>query len=296
MPPLSAHHSSTTTKLLVMGHTGKGKSGALASLAGAGYNLRILDLDNGLDVLKNILTHPKSPYPKDAIERVSAVTLTETMTIQSGKAVPTSARVWGQAMALLDNWVDGDLKLGKITTWGPQDILVIDTLTFLSTAAFNFVQSMNGRLGAGGTGFKGQSDIGAAQTAIRGFLELLKSDAVKCNVVVNSHIVYTNDFGGKPSIQHDDKGNVTEVDERHGFPMAIGRALSPHIGQYFNTMLELDTVGVGPGARTMFFTKTRGEVACKNTNPFAVADQYPLVSGLADYFKAVRGAAAPTLP
>lgn len=265
-------------------------SGALASLAAAGYNLRILDMDNGLDVLKNLLSHAKSDYPKEAIERVSYVTLTEAMTITNGKALPTSARAWSQAMALLENWVDGDIKLGKVTTWGPQDILVIDTLTFLSTAAFNWVQSMNGRLGAGGTGFKGQSDIGAAQGLIRGFLEIIKSDAVKCNVIVNSHITFTNDFGGKPTIQHDDKGNITEVDERHGFPSAIGRALSPHIGEYFNTMLELRTVGQGPGARTLFFTKTQGEIGCKNTNPLAVAESYPLKTGLADYFKAVRGA------
>ena len=52
MPSLSAHQSNDYVKLLLCGDSGSGKSGALASLVGAGYKLRILDMDNGLDSLK----------------------------------------------------------------------------------------------------------------------------------------------------------------------------------------------------------------------------------------------------
>ena len=60
MPALGQHQSSDIVKMLFIGPSGAGKTGALASLASAGYNLRILDMDNGLDVLANVLNNPKT--------------------------------------------------------------------------------------------------------------------------------------------------------------------------------------------------------------------------------------------
>jgi hypothetical protein len=51
MPNLKDHQSSQFTKLLLIGDSGSGKTGALTSLVGAGYKLRIWDFDNGLDPL-----------------------------------------------------------------------------------------------------------------------------------------------------------------------------------------------------------------------------------------------------
>ena len=55
MPSLAQHQSNEFTKLLIEGDSGSGKTGALASLVGAGYKLRILDMDNGLDSLKSFV-------------------------------------------------------------------------------------------------------------------------------------------------------------------------------------------------------------------------------------------------
>ena len=90
MPALKDHHSSSTTKLLFVGDSGAGKTGALASLADAGYKIRILDLDNGVDVLRDLLTSGK--YSKSAIENVDYVTITETMKNQGGKLIPEIGR------------------------------------------------------------------------------------------------------------------------------------------------------------------------------------------------------------
>ena len=72
MPPLSKHQSGCATKMLLLGDSGAGKTGALASLAQAGYNLRILDLDSGVDVLRNLLGD-------NAAANVESVTLTDPM-------------------------------------------------------------------------------------------------------------------------------------------------------------------------------------------------------------------------
>jgi hypothetical protein len=53
MPSLDKHQSSEFTKLLLEGDSGSGKTGSLASLVAAGFKLRVLDMDNGLDSLAN---------------------------------------------------------------------------------------------------------------------------------------------------------------------------------------------------------------------------------------------------
>src|SRR4051812_44359341 len=101
MPPLANHQSAKTTKLLLMGDSGTGKTGALASLADAGFNLRILDFDNGIDALFNYLTDPKSKYSKESSARVHYRTLTEQMRNVNGMLIPAKATVWREATSML---------------------------------------------------------------------------------------------------------------------------------------------------------------------------------------------------
>ena len=272
MPSLQNHQSATTTKMLLIGDSGGGKTGALASLAGAGFNLRILDVDNGLDVLNNLLNDPKSPYPKDSAERVKFETVTDKMK-KSGTGVlaPEKATVWPRTIGLLTNWVDsgtGEV-LGPISSWGSQDILVIDSLTMLSDAALNFILGMNGRLGQ-----RAQlQDWGAAQDLVEGLLQMLYDDGVKCNVIVCAHVTY---IGGE------DGG------AQRGYPNTLGKKLPPKVGRYFNSMLAVKSSGQGTNLKRKILTNTTGAIDLKNTAPLRVLPEYPLESGLADYFKAVR--------
>ena len=56
MASIKNHTSVDVTKLLLVGDSGSGKTASLATLANAGYKLRILDFDNGLDILPEFLT------------------------------------------------------------------------------------------------------------------------------------------------------------------------------------------------------------------------------------------------
>ena len=289
MPSLTEMADLEPIKMLLYGRSGVGKTGSLASLAAAGYQLRIIDTDNGLPVLRNLILHPKSPYPPACLANIQAVTFTDSMRTANGNIVPAQARAWSQAVAMLDRWKDGAMDLGPVKNWGHTDILVLDTLSSLTTAALNFIQALNGRLGEGTSGFKGQRDIGETQARIESLLQMLSDRAIKCNVIVMAHIVFSTELGGRPRAQTDDKGQVVGVDDYSGLPATIGRALGPKIPQYFNTALELRTVGEGPGARKWLYTKTQGPTELKNTTPFGVEDRYPIATGLADYFKAVHG-------
>ena len=55
MASIRNHRASEVTKLLLVGDSGSGKTSSLASLANAGYNLRILDFDDGLAILPEYL-------------------------------------------------------------------------------------------------------------------------------------------------------------------------------------------------------------------------------------------------
>jgi hypothetical protein len=268
MGKLSDHTSSRTTKLLFCGDSGSGKTGALASLAKAGYNLRIVDLDSGLDVLSNLLRDSNSPYGREALDRVSFETITDTMRVSGSKLIPKSATVWQRAVKLIEHWKTESEDFGPLVSWTSQDVLVIDSLTMLSNAALNFVLSMNARLGQQ----PHQSDWYGGQQLVESLLQLLYDDNVKCNVIVISHIAYIGEENGPV----------------HGYPASLGKALSPKIGRYFNTMLLAKTQGSGANLKRKILTTSTALVELKNTAPLKVKPDYPLESGLADYFRDVR--------
>lgn len=293
MPPLSKHQSARTTKLLLIGDPGAGKTGATAALAAAGYNLRYADTDNGLDILTDLLTNPVSQYVKgkspaqqaEMLARVHFETLTDPLKNIGGKLIPAKATVWQRLTALLDNWSPETTKawsnklppaendtaaLGPITTWGTSDVLVLDSLSRISTAALNMVLSMNARLGQQ----PHQSDYFTAQTMVESLLQKLYDESVQCNVIMIAHIAMIGD-------------ETTGV--AHGYPASVGKALSPKIGSYFNSCLMVKTTGIGSNQKKKILTKTAGMVELKNSAPLRVKPEYDLESGLAEYFRDVRG-------
>lgn len=295
MPALADHHSASSTKLLLVGDSGSGKTGALASLAAEGYSLRVLDFDNGIDILKNYLTGatPYTARDSSAVSRVTYLTCTDHFKPAAGAPICVKAAAWQRGIEALYHWKepssDGktvDVDLGKIETWGPKDILVIDSLSTAAEAAMRYHLSLNGKLGATRTSNEARRDIGAAQNLVRSLLQMLYSDAIKCNVIVTAHITMVTEGGLSPNAEGT---SAEEKDTARGFPSAIGRALSPHIPRYFNSVLTADTEGSGASTRHYIYTKCRGNVLVKTSAPLRVAPRYDLGTGLAEYFAAVRG-------
>lgn len=258
-------------KTLLIGSSGAGKTGSLAALASAGYNIRILDLENKLGALLNVLQDPKSPYTKDAITRVSAITLQEPRKAVGGKLIIQTPSVYTKVTGLLDHWKDEDEDLGNVGNWTDRDVLVPDSLTAYSRAAFRYILGLNGRLNQR----PWEADYGSAQELIEDFLELITSALVPCHVVVPCHIKYMTP-----------KGEAVEK----AFPQTVGKAISPLIGRYFDAALLVQSTGSGVNAKRKILTNSTHWIELKNTAPLRVAQEYPLETGLADYFKAVLGA------
>lgn len=260
MPSLKDHQSNEFTKMLLEGDSGSGKTGALTSLVAADFNLRILDMDNGLDPLKQYI---QKECPTK-IANVEFRTLRDDYTSTAAGPKVSKPKAFVDALKMLDRWKYDDTDLENPSEWGPKCILIIDSLTFLADAAFDWAVGLNP------TAKDPRQWYGAAQGAIESVLALLTSPSFKTNVIVISHIKYVDNPDGT----------------RKGYPTAVGSALSPVIPRYFNSVALAETRN---GKRTIQ-TAATASIDLKNPKPFEMAKSYPIETGLAEFFGVLRGA------
>lgn len=260
MPTLDNHVVEPVVRAILLGDSGSGKTGALASLALAGYNLFIADFDNGLDILANVI---KDANPA-ALKRVDYQSFRDKHTMAADKFIPQTADAWKKGLRYIEKVLnDKDLS--------PDDILVIDSLSFAAKAAFAHILKMNSRLGSDPY----QSDYGEAQRLVEGLAASITDPGVNCNILCTAHVAFLGD---------PEKGEVVR-----GFPALIGKALSPVLPRYFNHALLVRTKGTGGSLSRTIHTSSIDNIELKNVAPKRIAASYPLVTGLADYFKAARG-------
>lgn len=263
MPSLADHQSNEFTKLLLTGDSGSGKSGALTSLVGAGYKLRVLDMDNGLDPLK---TYVQKESP-DKLNNVEFRTLRDgRKTTGAGVIIDGKPQAWITMMKMLDLWKYDDIDLGKPCEWGPDCILIIDSLSFAADAAFDWATGMNPSAKDPRQWFY------TAQQQVEAMLALLSSPSFRTNVIVTAHVRYSTGDDGR----------------NKGYPNAIGSALGPTIPRYFNHWAQCENKA---GKRTIQ-TAATNMFDLKNSKPFEMKNSYDLSDGLAQFFAVLRPAPA----
>jgi hypothetical protein len=214
---------------------------------------------------------------------------------------------FSNSMKLLSNWkmpertINGVLvpayDLGSISTWTEKEILVLDSLTIMGNAIMRYNLGLNQNQ----PGFNDDrklhpypADWGEAQNRQESVLEMLYSDQIKCNVIINAHI--KRQGGGGQQVIEDKKNPGVKMikeldsDEGKGYPSALGRALPPKIGRYFNNMLYFY---VDENGKRWISTAPRDNIDCKTSAPNKLKTQYPIETGLAEIFKVVREAAQP---
>lgn len=277
MPSLSDHPASSLLKILGVGDTGTAKSGSLASLALAGYYLKIADFDNGVDVLFNLLKgHP------EALARVEYETFTneyewtgEAPKGAYGEINPTKIRK--SKPKTTDAFHNGLRKVSEWTSCGPDTWLVVDSLTALGAKSMENTQALTGTLGKPPT----QPEWGSAMADLENFLQLMASKAVTCNTIMFTHKTYVETDEGVSS----------------PYPMALGSKLPPKVPRFFNTMIGYVVEGADDSAQRKIVTNPWRGLGFKTTNPGAVKSQYVLNAktpekGLIDFVKDV-GVALP---
>lgn len=272
MPSLAEHQSNSFTKLLLLGDAKSGKTTALWSLVKAGYKLRILDMDNLLDALKEKLL---KECPND-LANVEFRTLRDKYKFMpDGTVIVDGApKAFMSAMKMLDHWKYDDIDFGKPKEWGADTILVVDSLSRLCDAAYDFNAAMS-KPGKSGE-VDGRAIYGAAQDAVESVLANLTSDTFATNVIVICHGVY-----------------MTLPDGQKVFPQGVGQKLSPKIPQYFPVYVRFKNFA---GTRTVqIVSDPMIDLAMPKIDAFK-EKTLPVETGLATIFDTLRGkvSAAPT--
>lgn len=259
MPKLSDHHSSNLVKILNIGDSGAGKTGALASLVGAGYKLFILDLDNGLDVLKAFV---KRDFP-DKLGNVDYETLRDKIEPSAiGPVIKGIPKAYTSTLQLMTKWSDGSIP----SQWGPDCILVIDTLTGLGNAAYNWAKAMSPNAK------EPRQWYHTAQQGLEQVIALATSAEFKTNLIMNAHIDYREGPDGMLK----------------GYANAVGKALGPTIPTYFNTVVLTLRKGDGQNVKRTINTVPTSMLDLKNPAPFRIDATFPLESGLVTLFNKLK--------
>lgn len=258
MPTLDEPESESPIKALLLGNSGSGKTGALISLARAGYNLHIADFDKGTSILRNLARNEP-----DVLKRIEVEVFTDKYKNMGARVFPYQIRAWAKAMDTLTTWT---------TQYNTLDhIVVVDSLNFATKAAFNWVLQLAGRLQAP----KEIQDWLAAQDLVESFLYKLYGEETQCHVIMTSHIQYygTNDAGS---------------DIKVGYPMtAVGRSFSPKVPRFFNTCVLARTSGTGQALKREIWTAPIDFVDLK-AEAIDIKKAYPLDKGLAGLFQDIR--------
>jgi hypothetical protein len=226
-----------------------------------------LDTDNLLDVLKYFVT---AECP-ELLGNVEFRTLRDKRKASAtGASIKGTPKAFIDAVKLLERWKytddDGtEVDLGNPGEWGPDCILVIDSLTRLCDAAYDWADSMNipGRSGDK----DGRVTYKSSQDAIEDVLSMLTSDDFATNVIVIGHVSFKEIDG------------VTK-----GYPVGIGQALSPLIPTYFPSYVLYQNKA---GKRTIQ-TSSTPLLDLANPAPMLMEKSYPVETGLASFFEALR--------
>lgn len=261
MGKLSEHSSQNIVKVLFMGGSGSGKTGSIISLVKAGYKVRILDMDNNLSAL---VAYIRKECP-DKIDNVEYETRRDKYkSSRAGPVIAGTPKAFTDAMDLMTRWPDGT----SPSEWGPEYVFVVDSLTLMGRAAFEWSKGLNPSAKDPRKWFY------SAQQAIENMIAMLTSDGFQCNVIVTAHI----------RVQEIEDGSVK------GFANAVGTALGPIIPGYFPTVLLMETVASrGTVAKRSIHTVPTALIDLKNPAPFRVEASYPIETGLASIFEALKG-------
>ena len=264
MPSLRDRQATTLVKLLLLGDAKTGKTGSLASLVAAGYKLRILDFDNLLDYFTNnvLQTCP------DMIDNVEYFSIRDKMKGSAlGMVMDGAPKAWITGIKMLDRWKYDDVDLGVPAEWGPDTILVIDSLSRFADAAYSFAESVTP---SGKGGQDGRAVYGNAQRGLEKALAMLTSPTFNTNVIVICHGTYQDMEDGKTKI----------------WPQSIGVKLGPVIPEYFPNYIKYSF----ESGKRVIQLDSDSMISLANGNPSALKGKLDVETGLATFFSALREA------
>ena len=240
-------------KMLGMGYPKSGKTPSLLPLLLGGYKVRMMDFDDGCASLLKFI-------PEDKIDAVDldVQVLRDEVGFKDDKqayAGPVGTpKAYKRAWELMREWKgvrpDGsEYSLGSPRDWGRDTIIVLDTLTGHGNAAMRRIKALNSNV----------HDLRRlsypAQQEQEAFLDLLTHNALKCHVVIFSHLKVIGPkepelakvTGSLEEQKQAEEINAVKMERAARemdliptriYPTCVGAALPPHICKTLNTVVQ----------------------------------------------------------
>lgn len=263
-------------RILICGEPASGKTGALAMLANAGHRLFIHDFDQNTRVIGNYLKPGHADIyvqsyhaAKIGLADIAAGTLKseEARKRAVEKAIEENSILANgelrRFVEMLEHWKEPDFDAGPSKDLTPNDVIVIDSGTFLGDMILLAVhQDPRVKRDL-------RSLYNVAGDYYTSILNYLTSDKIGASVIVLTHIRQTG--------QKDENGNI--ISGLRLIPTAIGDAASKKMPTYFSDIwhLEVDRAGnrsYKTSATDKMALRTSAAAQIKNTEPFDLASMF----------------------
>lgn len=291
--------SPALVKMILLGVSGSGKSSCVVPLSipeivpgWPGLELRVLDFDGKFEEL--FRTQLKARLDKNKARRFGMTPISQeqydaafnnldlvvcresTKIIDEGrnkKVGATDAAAWQRALKQLKEWGP---------TFGPSNLLFIDSLTYMAAAISNYTQALNGRLNQ----HMNWKEFMAPQQEVQASMTYFGD--CPAHVLITGHQSAvdvkkkTGEFRELPSGLREE---IEEVVDSHMLPMAVGSAGRISLPAQLNHLLVMDQDD--KGGRQLFIKPKVGVVT--KSPLFALAESsYGIDKGLVEYFSLAK--------
>lgn len=282
-------------RIMLLGRPKAGKTGAIACLLNAGFRVGVLDCD--------LNPEPLQVYGNQHPDNLSIIPLRDRLYPQAdgslkavdGKHEPQALL---RAHRALDDWgkLDKDHPWGPVESWGPDHVLVLDSLTSFGDVALNNVLFVNNRQ----HGSMRRLEWGDAMRREGNFISWLAGPEFHCHFIPIAHIKLIG-----PQTEDQEKGADSDLVKAkvaiaaamaeelptRWYPTALGRALPQEILHRVPAavLVEQDELG-----ERWIYTSPPDKMPIDLGAPvLGVKKKYPQATGLLDILEGVCGYRAP---
>ncbi len=297
-------------RMLMIGKPGAAKTGSLAALANAGFKLRILSYDGNEDPLYDHCT----PEGK---RNIDSVFLGDTLAFKESEGWIDSEEPTGfrDGLRLMDHWcydeaghvlkpkfdfktktyngydpepVGKVTDLGRSKDWGPDTIVVLDSLTAMGDCSMTKTRRRLNKTKSDNT----DRVYGIAMSEQFDFLKRVRQPGNRFHFLVTTHMKmigpqdYRKGPGGDSEIMHKIKEEQADMIRTRWYPTALGRALPQEITRIFPCAILFEHKTSSKGVVPTIWTKPREDLDLKLPAK-TLNDSLPVSDGMLTIFKAL---------
>lgn len=284
-------------RILIGGPPGSAKTGSVAALLNAGYKVRLLDFEGNYEPLLKF-TKP------EFLANLDIKTFQDKM-VDSGEGYMDTdgiPKAFTDALKTLKSgWKTTDAEgaevdLGRMTEWGPDVVLVVDSMTALARITMSRSRKMMNKTPRN----MSAAVWGAARDDLNSFIELLKAKSNKFHLVFIAHLQMVGPEVPMESSKEDSEIKDLKRDialQRASFmdtrlyPIAVTRNQSTNIHSLFPIFLQSKRV-VKKGEVSFYLSAEPVEELDLKFPMLDIKSRFPIETGLADVFQ-LLGAKAP---